>query len=68
MGSVRRRMKKSTGRARRVGGRQGDEMYEPVASPLYCERHIFVVLAKKAAKAGVGERENDDSGKKEIPV
>jgi hypothetical protein len=31
-----------------------NEMYEPFASPLYCERHIFVVLAKKAAKAGIG--------------
>jgi hypothetical protein len=54
MGSVRRRMKGSTGRARRVGGRQGNEMYEPLASPLDCERHIFIVLAKKAAKAGIG--------------
>lgn len=38
----------------RIGGRQGSEMYEPVASPLDCERHIFVVLAKKAADARVG--------------
>jgi hypothetical protein len=48
------RKERSTGRARRVGGRQGNEMYEPLASPLDSERHIFVVLAKKAAKAGVG--------------
>jgi hypothetical protein len=44
----------------------GNEKYEPLASPLDCERHIFVVLAKKAAKAGVGERENDESGKRGV--
>ena len=36
------------------------ECYEPFTSPLYGEGHIFVVLAKKAAKAGVGEGENDE--------
>jgi len=61
-------MKRSTGRAGRVGGRQGNEIYEPLASPLDCERHIFVVLAKKAAKAGVGEREYDENGKRGVGV
>ena len=51
----------------------GDEkgIYEPFATPLDGERHIFVVLAKKAAKAGVGEGENDESderGEGIIPV
>jgi hypothetical protein len=55
------KMKRSRGRARRVGGQQVNEMYEPLASPLDCERHIFIILAKKAAKAGVGEREYDEN-------
>jgi hypothetical protein len=37
-------------------------IYEPFTSPLDGERHIFVVGAKKAAKAGVSEGENDESG------
>ena len=37
-------------------------IYEPFTSPLDGERHIFVVGAKKAAKARVSEGENDESG------
>lgn len=48
------------------GATTRNRMYEPLASPLDCERHIFVVLAKKAAKAGIGERENDESGERRI--
>jgi hypothetical protein len=41
-------------------------MYEPFTSPLDGERHAFVVWAKKAAKAGVSERENDENGEETI--
>jgi len=41
--------------------RDGNGIHEPFASPLDREGHVFIILAKKAAKAGVGERENDGS-------
>jgi len=34
---------------------------KPFTSPFDGERHIFVVKAKKAADAGVGEREYGES-------
>jgi hypothetical protein len=46
-------------------------MYEPFASPLDRDGHVFVVLAEKAAKAGIDERENDDGkerGEGVIPI
>jgi hypothetical protein len=44
---------KEHGKGEACRGPPRNEMYEPLASPLDCERHIFIVLAKKAAKAGI---------------
>ena len=49
---------KSTAEARHVRGRREDE---PFASPFDSHGHVFVFGAKKAAEAGVGEREYDGS-------
>jgi hypothetical protein len=45
--------------ARQRRGSSGED-YEPFTSPFHSHRHVFVLGAKKAAEARVGEREYDE--------
>jgi hypothetical protein len=53
----------STAKVRHLRGQSSGttRLDEPFTSPFDIQCHVFVFGAKKAAEAGVGERENDES-------